>query len=79
MRGSTFQTGSMLLAACGMLGFPCVASADVCNIKVVTDANPDYTDLGSMIHSMSDNWKEDRDKVWSVFYWNHQRLRLCDV
>ena len=32
------------------------AAAEVCNIKVVTDGNPDYTDMGSMIHSATSNW-----------------------
>jgi len=26
------------------------APADVCNLKVVTDANPDYSDIGSLIY-----------------------------
>ena len=62
---------AVLTAVIVVLLLPAQAPADVCNIKVVTDANPDYTDLGSMIHSMTANWKEDRDKVWAVFYWNH--------
>ena len=45
--------------------------AEVCNIKVVTDANPDYNDIGSMIHSITDNWTETKDKCWAVWYWNH--------
>ena len=31
------------------------AGAQVYNIKVVTDANPDYSDMESMIHSISSN------------------------
>ena len=45
--------------------------ADVCNIKVVTDANPDYTDVGSMIHSITSNWPQTKDKCWALWYWNH--------
>jgi hypothetical protein len=50
---------------------PTEASAQVCNIKVVTDANPDYHDIGSMIHSITDNWPDTKDKCWAMFYWNH--------
>ena len=53
-----------------MAGAPAV-SADVCNIKVVTDANPDYSDIGSLIYSATSNWQTDKDKVWAMFYWNH--------
>jgi hypothetical protein len=47
------------------------AAAEVCNIKVVTDGNPDYTDIGSMIHSATSNWPETKDKCWALWYWNH--------
>jgi hypothetical protein len=30
--------------------------AAVCNIKVVTDASPDYTDMPNMIHSITAKW-----------------------
>ena len=45
--------------------------AEVCNIKVVTDGNPDYTDMGSMIHSTTSNWPQTKDKCWALWYWNH--------
>jgi hypothetical protein len=41
------------------------ARAEVCNLKVVTDANPDYTDVGSMIHSITSNWPQTKDKCWA--------------
>ncbi|MFB3894388.1 MAG: discoidin domain-containing protein [Phycisphaerae bacterium] len=47
------------------------APAQVCNLKVVTDANPDYSDMPSMIHSITSKWEADKDKAWAVFYWNH--------
>ena len=31
------------------------AAAQICNLKVVTDANPDYSDIGSLIHSATGN------------------------
>ena len=40
--------------------------AEVCNIKVVTDGSPDYTDIGSMIHSITDNWPQTKDKCWAL-------------
>jgi hypothetical protein len=36
------------------------AHADVFNLKVVTDASPDYSDMESMVHSVSSKW-----------HWNH--------
>ena len=65
---------SILAAALGLLILALPASplqAQVCNIKVVTDANPDYSDIGSMFHSITDNWTETKDKCWAIFYWNH--------
>ena len=47
------------------------AAAQVCNLKVVTDASPDYTDMGSMIHSITSNWEKPEDKCWALWYWSH--------
>jgi hypothetical protein len=44
---------------------------EVCNIKVVTDADPDYADVGSMIHSIASQWPQTKDKCWAIWYWNH--------
>ena len=44
--------------------------AEVYNLKVVTDANPDYTDIASMIHSITSNWQTDKEKCWAIWYWN---------
>ncbi|MBE3098471.1 MAG: hypothetical protein IMZ44_15260 [Planctomycetes bacterium] len=57
----------MLLAA----GLTCPAPADVCNVKVVTDASPDYSDLPSLVHSMTAQWSTAQEKCWAVWYWNH--------
>ena len=48
-----------------------VASAQVFNLKVVTDASPDYSDLPSMVRSMTANWQTPDEKCRAVFYWNH--------
>lgn len=60
--------------ACVFLGFVlavATASGEVCNLKVVTDASPDYSDMGSMIHSITAGWQEPAEKCWAMFYWNH--------
>jgi len=49
--------------------------ADVCNLKVVTDGSPDYTDMESMARSIHSNWEKDADKMWAQFYWLHQARR----
>ncbi|MBV9868938.1 MAG: hypothetical protein JO316_26635 [Abitibacteriaceae bacterium] len=46
-------------------------SAEVDNVKVVTDASPDYYDMDSMIHSISSKWQKPEEKLWAMFYWNH--------
>ena len=45
--------------------------AQVCNLKVVTDANPDYSDMASMVRSITAKWDAPKDKMWALFYWNH--------
>lgn len=45
--------------------------AQVCNVKVVTDASPDYSDMESMIHSITSRWSTTQEKCWAMFYWNH--------
>ena len=43
----------------------------VYNLKVVTDASPDYSDMASLIHSVTANWESPKQKCWAMFYWNH--------
>jgi len=45
--------------------------AAVCNLKVVTDASPDYSDLPSLVRSATANWPTPEEKCWAMFYWNH--------
>ena len=47
------------------------AAAEVCNVKVVTDASPDYHDLPSMIHSIASRWPTAQGQCWALFHWNH--------
>jgi hypothetical protein len=46
-------------------------SAEVCNIKVVSDASPDYYDIDSLVRSITNKWQSPAQKCWAVFYWNH--------
>jgi hypothetical protein len=64
------------LFTCGILAVAATCDAQVANIKVVTDASPDYSDMESMFHSITANWKTDAEKMWAVFYWNHIGRRL---
>ncbi|HEX2971881.1 MAG TPA: hypothetical protein VHP11_06085 [Tepidisphaeraceae bacterium] len=56
-----------------MLGLMLAASAraEVCNVKVVTDASPDYSDMPSLVRSITSKWETPAEKCWAVFYWNH--------
>ena len=48
-----------------------VSFAAVYNLKVVTDASPDYSDLPGMIRSITSKWPTPEEKCWAIFYWNH--------
>ncbi len=68
-----------LAAAClaALLGIapPVTPAAEVCNLKLVTDGSPDYSDVGSMLHSITSRWAETKDKCWALWYWNHVARR----
>ncbi|MCX7012579.1 MAG: hypothetical protein NTW86_08455 [Candidatus Sumerlaeota bacterium] len=57
--------------AAAVFGVQVSAFAEVCNIKVVTDASPDYSDMASLVHSVADAWATPAEKCWAMFYWNH--------
>jgi hypothetical protein len=61
-----------ILAGCAVAAplCPC-ARADLYNVKVVTDASPDYYDVNSLIRSATSRWAKDSEKCWAMFYWNH--------
>lgn len=59
------------LACLAVLAFSIPASAQVCNLRVVTDASPDYSDMASLVHSITAKWDADAQKMWAMFYWNH--------
>jgi hypothetical protein len=56
---------AVLLAAAAPVG------AEVDNLKVVTDASPDYHDMDGLIHSITSRWQTPEEKLWAMFYWNH--------
>ena len=60
-----------LVVSIAILVIASPVAAQVCNLKVVTDANPDYSDIGSLIHSATANWPDAKDKCWALWYWNH--------
>jgi hypothetical protein len=51
------------------------AVGEVNNLKIVTDASPDYTDLPSLVHSATAKWATPEEKCWAMFYWNHLARR----
>lgn len=55
--------------------FTVAACGQVCNVKVVTDASPDYHDMDSLIHSATSRWETPAEKCWAMFYWNHRARR----
>src|SRR5881227_292417 len=48
-----------------------ISFASIYNLKIVTDANPDYSDLPSVVHSATSKWSTPEEKCWAMFYWNH--------
>ncbi len=49
--------------------------AEDCNLKVVTDASPDFSDMPSLLHSVTSKWPTLKEKVWAMFYWVHLSRR----
>jgi hypothetical protein len=68
MHHKPFRHLGVLIGAALAVNF---AHAEVDNLKVVTDASPDYSDMESMVHSISSKWQTLEEKLWAMFYWNH--------
>jgi hypothetical protein len=68
---SRLKKGILALLCGSMFGLAAPSQAGVYNVKVVTDANPDYSDLDSLVHSATSQWKTDAEKCYALFYWNH--------
>jgi hypothetical protein len=63
------------VAALGLGLGQATAGAAVFNLKVVTDASPDYSDMASLIRSATGKWQTPEEKCWAMFYWNHVARR----
>src|ERR1043165_7697393 len=46
------------------------AFGQLANLKVVTDQSPDYSDMESMVRSITSNWKSDAEKMYALFWWD---------
>ena len=64
-----FPLFSLLAGVIALLIAPGRAEMD--NLKIVTDASPDYSDLESLVHSATSRWSTPEEKCWAMFYWNH--------
>src|ERR1051326_62035 len=58
-----------------VLALPAAGAGAVYNLRVVTDASPDYSDLPSLVRSATANWPTPEEKCWALFYWNHMARR----
>jgi hypothetical protein len=47
------------------------AGAEINNLRIVTDASPDYTDMDGLIHSVTSKWTTPEEKCWAMYFWNH--------
>ena len=64
-----------IIAFCVLAALASTAVAQVTNVKVLTDATPDYHDLPAMVRSITARWPTPQEKCWAVFYWNHKARR----
>jgi Ni,Fe-hydrogenase III small subunit len=48
-----------------------VPGAAAYNLKIVSDASPDVSDLASLVESATSRWASPAEKVWALFYWTH--------
>lgn len=65
------MTKTFLASLCCIVALATTLRADVYNLKVVSDATPDYSDMDSLVYSATSNWKTDAEKCWAMYYWNH--------
>jgi hypothetical protein len=71
MKPAAFYLRAAWFVAFAILVSSAAVAAEVCNLKVLTDASPDYTDMASMIHSITSKWPTTQEKCWALWYWNH--------
>lgn len=59
-----------IVAACFTLS-AVAPGGEVYNLKVLTDASPDYSDMSSLVDSVTAQWPTAQEQCWAMFYWNH--------
>ncbi len=47
----------------------------VYDVRVVTDASPDYGDLPRLVRSATSRWAAPAEKCWAMFYWVNRARR----
>ena len=47
------------------------AKGQLCNLKVITDASPDFSDIPSFLRSATGAFPTIEEKCWALFYWVH--------
>ena len=62
---------AFLAAVATSLLRPQPTAGQVYNLKIITDARPDYSDMESMVRSIAAKWSTPREKCWALYYWNH--------
>src|SRR5262252_25859 len=71
VRCCSIKSAKYLLSALIIIASTASALAEIFNLKIITDASPDYSDLPSMLHSITAKWPTVEEKCWAIFYWNH--------
>ena len=75
------KTGKWKTAVLGAVLFVLstgTARATVCNMTLLTDNAPDYTDMQSLIWSATSNFATDKEKVLRLFRWAAQGRRQTE-
>jgi hypothetical protein len=72
--GATASRTAAAPLAVSTLDVEAGGSDGVYNLRIVSDASPDLTDLPGFIRSTTSRWQTAREKVWALYYWMH-RLR----
>lgn len=72
------RRAAVLAAAAFVALLPGAARATVCNMTLLTDNAPDYTDMQSLIWSATSNFSTDKEKVLRLFRWAAQGRRQTE-
>jgi len=66
---------SILMVLLIALGCGQCVDAAVCNLRLVTDNTPDYTDIDSFVHSVTGHLQTPQDKCIAVWRWGRRSRR----